>query len=282
MALDVMVDSLDSVPESIRDEYVERDGKFVLQLNGAYSMADRDALQRSLQAERDAHRQTKDKLRGFGDHTPERLEELTTQNEELRIQLEAAGKPDAEALSKVNELVQARAAALLRPVERKLEEAQGTIAEREKELGEFKGRERRRTIIGSATNAAMLKELGVEADAVEDIELWAMHNFTIEEATGSVISLETVGTPGLSPKEVLADLRASGKRRHWFGVTQGAGAAGGRPNGESFDKNPFSAEHFSLTRIGQVVRQDPQKALRMATQAKRLDLLPKELRPSAD
>ena len=97
MALDVTVDSLDSVDEAFRGEYEERDGRFVLQLNGAFSQVDRDALQSSLRKERGDHKETRKTLNAFGEHTPDTIEALVTAGEELQLQLDAAGGTDEAA-----------------------------------------------------------------------------------------------------------------------------------------------------------------------------------------
>jgi len=283
MALNVIVESLDEIPEAIRDEYQETDdGKYVLQLNGAFSQVDRDKLQTALKKERDSHKETRERLKGFGDITPDRVGELEQQIEELNVQLEAAGADnDEERQKKLDELAERRALAKTKPLERQLneltKERDSIIAERDSLLGE------RRTskIVGTVADPGLLKDAGIVPDAVEDIKLWALHNFDVDD-DGNVVSKETLGTPGLSPKEVYADLKSQGMRRHWFGITKGAGAGGGKP-GEPFGDNPFEKGKFNLTKIGAIVRQDPKKAVRMAKAASKdgydaTKHLPKELR----
>jgi len=143
------------------------------------------------------------------------------------------------------------------------------------------GERRTSKIVGTVADPGLLKDAGIVPDAVEDIKLWALHNFDVDD-DGNVVSKETLGTPGLSPKEVYADLKSQGMRRHWFGITKGAGAGGGKP-GESFGDNPFEKGKFNLTKIGAIVRQDPKKAVRMAKAASKdgydaTKHLPKELR----
>lgn len=282
MALDVVVESLDNVPEAIREEYVERDGRYVLELNGAFSVEDRDRLQGALKKERDEHKSTKERLRSYGELTPEKASELNGRIEELELQIEANGSEDDEARQKkIDELAERRALARVKPVERQLKSLQDELQNIAGERDQLRAEKTRAKIVGSVTSPALLKELGVNSDAVEDIELWALHNFEIDD-DGNTVSKETLGTPGLSPKDVFADMKQQGKRRHWFGPTVGAGAGGGRP-GDSFEKNPFAAETFSLTRIAQAVKQDPRRAVRMAKAANTKDhnalkFLPKALR----
>lgn len=53
MPLDLIVDKIDSVPEALRGEYTEKDGKFHLNVNG---LEDTSGLKSALKAERDARK----------------------------------------------------------------------------------------------------------------------------------------------------------------------------------------------------------------------------------
>ncbi len=285
MALDMIVESLDSVSEAFRGEYEERDGKFVLSVSGAFSEVDRNKLQESLRKERDEHKSTRGKLKAFGENTPDSITDLTDKNDELQIALDAAGGNDEERAAKIDELVERRSLAKIRPLERSLktvnEALLGMTGERDGLLTD----KRKAKILGTVLSPKLLKDVGVVADASEDVELWALHNFEVDEHSGKVVSKDSLGTPGLGPKDVFTEMKANGQRRHWFGPTQGAGAAGGK-GGESFENNPFSQETFSLTRIGQLVKADTAKAIRMAKAASSkshdaFKYLPKELRPSS-
>ena len=279
--LKVIVDSLDDVPESIRDEYVERDGKFVLQLDGAFSTLDRDALQTALGKERQETKKAREQLRKFGDLTPDSIEELRAQNEQLQLQLETVNaESDEERNKKIEELVERRAAARVRPLERKLEQIGGELQEIAGERDNLRRERTQNAVIGAVTDPALLKEFGIVPDAVEDIRVWATMNFEIEEGTDRVVSRDTLGTPGLAPKDVYADMRTQGQRRHWFGSTQGAGASGGR-DGNNFANNPFAEKTLNLTKIGEIVRSNPQMAIRMAKAVGGARYLPQSLREQA-
>jgi len=271
MALDVIVESLDDVPENLHGEYVERDGQFVLQLNGAWSQADREALRKSLQKERTGHKETKGRLTAFGEHTPESIEEVIANREELQLQIDAAGGDDDEKQAKLDELVDRRTQAKLRPLQRKFDALQTDFNTVTGERDTLQTEKDRGKILAGVTGPKLLAEVGVTLlktapDAVEDMELWALHNFEIDGETGKVVSRETLGVPGLSPKDVFLDMKSNGQRRHWFGETIGAGARVGKP-GSSFAHNPFAEGTFSLTECGKIVTSDPKKAVSMAKAA---------------
>ncbi len=284
MALDMIVESLDSVGEAFRGEYVERDGKFVLDVTGAFSEVDRNKLQESLRKERDDHKSTRGKLKAFGENTPDSFTTLSDKAEELQLALDATEGSDEERAAKNEELAERKALAKIRPLERQLktvnEAMLGITSERDGLLSD----KRRAKILGTVLSPKLLKEVGIVAEASDDVELWALHNFEVDEHSEKVVSKESLGTPGLGPKDVFTEMKANGQRRHWFGPTQGAGAAGGK-GGEQFENNPFSEETFSLTRIGQLVKADTAKAVRMAKAASSksydaLRFLPAELKPS--
>ncbi|MGH9884381.1 MAG: hypothetical protein ACREBE_02560, partial [bacterium] len=52
MALKAVVDSLDEIPEGIRGEYEEVDGKFRLTVDGADALVDNSGLKQALEKER--------------------------------------------------------------------------------------------------------------------------------------------------------------------------------------------------------------------------------------
>src|SRR5262245_21998910 len=96
MAKKYQVDSLDDVPEADRALYVEKDGKFVLDVEG---LEDVSGLKSALQREREASRKARDELKGLGerykDLDPEKAREALRQLEELEEQgLRDAGKID--------------------------------------------------------------------------------------------------------------------------------------------------------------------------------------------
>ena len=75
MALKAIVDTLDAVPEAVRGEYEQRDGKFVLKVEGA-----EDAYAGGIKRNRDEalseKKKLQDRLQAFGDLTPEEAQRL--------------------------------------------------------------------------------------------------------------------------------------------------------------------------------------------------------------
>jgi hypothetical protein len=279
MALEFQVDSLDGLPEEVREHYVERNGKFEVVVNGMKTQGDVDRVMLSLRKEREEHDGTKAKLRGYGEFTPETVEQTLAELEDTKLQLAAIKKEGGPADEDIEKLVESRTQQRVKPVERKLGQLTTQLEELTGVNRSLIEEKTRGSILGDVLADARLKEVGVDPDALEpggDVELWAERVFERTE-DGKTISKEGVGvTPGLSPKEVLTDLKASGQRRHWFGSTHGAGAKGNKGGGGKDEHNPFKeGSGFNLTKAAEIIRDDPERAARLAKAAGREDLLPK-------
>ena len=270
--LNVIVDSLDDVPEGAREHYQERDGKFELDLTGAFSQIDRDNLQVALRKEREVSAGASGKIKLFGEWTPETIAELEGQHDQLTIENTALKKEGGPTGEDVDKLVEARVMARIAPVERNLQRAQteiGTLTEERNTLSSARSRDAiQREVLG----AFSAKDLGANVDARPDVELWAGSVFEVLEG-GEVVSRDGVGlTPGLKPADILKDMKDQGVRRHWFGVTKGAGAGGGG-GGPVTGDNPFTLDEKTgrpknFTAAAKMCRDDPARAKRYAVSAK--------------
>ena len=89
--LELVYDTIETVPENYRDLYTERDGKFHLTgVKGMKSQADIDRLQTALTKERNDHKATRDKLTTFGDMDPEQVQAQLDRIPELEAAAAAA------------------------------------------------------------------------------------------------------------------------------------------------------------------------------------------------
>lgn len=279
MAFEFQVDSLDGLPEGVREHYVERNGKFEIVVTGAKTQGDVDRVMQSLVKERGEHDVTKAKLRGFGEFTPETVEQTLADLEDTKLQLKAVKQEGGPKDEDIEALVESRTQQRVKPVERKLAQLTTQFEELTGTNRSLIEEKTRGNILTDVLADARLKEVGIDSDALApgaDVELWAERVFERTE-DGKTISKEGVGvTPGLSPKEVFIDLKAGGQRRHWFGSTHGAGARGGKGGGGDDKENPFKeGPGFNLTKAAQIVRDDPERAARLAKAAGREDLLKK-------
>ncbi len=273
MAFEAIVDSLEGLPEVVHEHFVEKDGKFEIQVNGMKTVGDVTRVQESLRKERVDHKATKGKLAIFGERTPESIEELVTSNEELTIQLEAAGADsDEDKKVALDKAIEHGVGIRLRPVQRELDKFK---TENEALSGENKGLRGNATkaaIRKSVFDAAAEKDLGINPDAHQFLGMLSEQIFEQDE-TGAVVTREDQNdvAPGLSPSDAFREIKADGKHRLLFGATVSANAAGGEAQSGDFKDNPFTitdGKPRSITRAAQMIASDPTRARRLMAAAK--------------
>ena len=281
MALKAIYENQDDIPEEYSGLFTEKSGKWELtEVDGLKTTADVERLQTSLTKERDLHKATKEKLGKFGDLDPESSQGLAEEVEELRIKLEAAeaaagdGKVDEE---KVQRLVDAQVAKEVRPLERELEKLKTTNQEQADTIAQHETKDRNRTISDAVREAA--GESKLISSAIDDALVLAERMFEVDES-GAVLTRDNVGvTPAIDPKTWLTEMQE--KRPHWWPAAEGSGAGGGGGGGAGSGDNPFSHKGWNITKQGQMVREDPNRAERMAKSAGTTVGGPKPVAPAA-
>lgn len=140
MALPFIVDTLDSIPESVRDQYKESDGKFRLDLDG---YEDPSSLKSALQKEREAAKQAARQVKAWESigKSPEEIQELLqAQNKKQEDDLNKAGEWEKlkaqmnDQFGKEKQKLLESLTAKERAIERHLVDAQATAA-----IAELKG-----------------------------------------------------------------------------------------------------------------------------------------------
>jgi hypothetical protein len=255
----MMLDSLEGLGEDVAKEYVEKDGKFHIQVEGMKTQKDVDAVTTSLTAARQEANGFKAKLALLGD---KKVEDVVAILDRVpMLEAAAAGKLDED---KLKEMAELRARSIVAPIER---ERDGFKTERDALKGEvqtFKQKETTRTIHDQIKDAA--KKAGVIDEAMEDAINAGERLFVIEEGSNKAVVGEGKSvTQGLEPKDWLSDLAT--KKPHWFGQSGGGGANGNRGGGGSTELNPFSHDGWNMTKQGQMMQADPARADRLAKAA---------------
>ena len=250
----------DEIPETFRELYSERDGKWELTgVDGMHTQATVDRLEGALARAKSEREEAKKALADRGEATPVRVQELTDEVEELKTKLEMAGKTPEDFETKLSELADRRATSKVAPVQRELDEAKKKIGELEGANGELLVTVNNRDIDDVLRSAASKHK--VVQTAVPDV---LMHRGLFEkDESGAIVGRDGVGiTPGISPEQWLQDMQKT--RGHWWAPSQGGGATGGGPNGGIGD-NPWSAKNWNLTKQGEFVKENGvEKAKEMA------------------
>jgi hypothetical protein len=257
MALKSVVDSLEGIPEALQTEYVEKNGKYELQVEGMKTQADIDRLQSALTKERGDHKAVKDRLGLLGDR---KIEDVLTALDRIP-ELEAASGGALDE-NKLNELVEGRIKSRLAPIERERDQLKTALGEKDQLIEGYTVKERTRMIHDAVRSAANASK--VLPEALDDALMLAERSFEVTE-DGKVVTKDGVGvTPGIEAGVWFTDLQA--KRPHWWGPSQGGGAGGNR-GGAAGGTNPWSAENWNMTEQGKILTADRSKAEQLAKAA---------------
>jgi hypothetical protein len=252
-------DSEAEVPEAIKGEYVQRDGKWVLQVDGAVGKSVHDQFRTNninLTRERD-------ELKG-----------LKTSLEEAGITIEDAirlkGIEDdlkAEKLLKkgeIDKIMAERLSDVTKKHDKVLKDEQKRVAELTKELEVMR--------IDEAAVALALKN-GLEDTAVDDIKARARRTFKLVDGKAKAIGEDGTeiyqdGEP-LSFERWIQGLKPN--YPHLFKRSTGGGGVPGRATGGPINTgiNPWSKATFNLTEQGKIAKANPELADRMKASAER-------------
>lgn len=275
MSLRAIVPNLEEVPGEFHSLYSERDGQFeITAIEGMKTQADVDRLQEALRKEREVSSGYKARVTGFGEHTPESIEELSHQVEDLTIQLDAAKKEGGPSEEDLDKMAESRALMRVKPLERQIQKLNRELQEITGQRDSLAADRNRSTIVGTVTKAAQSKDVGVQKEVMAsgDLDAWAERVFEIVD--GNVVTRDGVGlTPGISADQALLDVKEGGTRPYWFGPTVGAGATGGKGGPTDTGDNPFAIDEVTgkpknLTAAAQIIRSDRTRAQRLAKAAK--------------
>lgn len=234
--MQAVVSDLSQVPEAFRSEYVERDGKFVLKLEGDHpsvSTAVGNANQTitDLRAKVDSFRENNVKLlKGIG---AESLEDAVAKLEALRQVDPAEYKALKEKVEKLgNKGVKSEddlAAIISREVGKVAEQLNARLDESEKKRVDAENAAASEKLRSTLSAAAV--RAGVADSAVDDFLARGLQTFRVID--GNVTAVGPNGTPlfseqkagvPLSPDEYAAGLQKTAP--HLFGESKGAGSRG--------------------------------------------------------
>lgn len=266
MELQAIYDDLESIPEQYRDLYAQKTegGKYeVVGIVGLKTQGDVDRLSEALKKEREDHKAAKSGLSVWDGLNHDDVRTKLDHYDEMVTKIEAFEKEGGVDKDKLEELANARLATAMAPVKRELDELHKENDQLREENEGFKAADIRRKISDSVRAAAVKAK--VLPAAVDDVLLLAERVFEITE-DGEVLTRDSVGvTPGIAADIWLTEMQPN--RSHWWPMSEGGGARGGG-GGNAFANNPWSAQHWSLTNQGRVLKeQGRDKAEQMARAA---------------
>lgn len=264
MALKHQYESESDIPEQYRELYSEKGDRWeITGIVGLKTQADVDRVQSALTKEREAHKATRDKFQPFAELGS--IDELHAKLDRIpELEAAAKGKLDENA---IEEMVQRRVDGVLKsrtaPLDRQIQALERTNRELTESNARLTASEQRRELFDALDpHVAAMK---IRQEHVEDVRLYAERHFERTE-DGQLVTKDGVGvTPGLTPKDWLAELVE--RRPGWTPASQGAGARGSGGAGGAGGKNPFSHRDWNMTEQGRIYSSDPERATRMAEAA---------------
>jgi hypothetical protein len=230
MPLKIKVQKKDEIPAGLESAYVERDGVFVLDVEGGFVEKSR------LEEFRTNNIALQNQLKSFEGIDAAKARELLAKQAELETG-ELIKKGDIKTLLERE----------LAPIRAQTEAEKKKNAELQAKLDSSK--------LNDSLQSAGVKA-GVRSSALKDLQLRASTAFRVVD--GSVVAIEGVQTLD----EWLEALKAEAP--HLFEENSGGGAAGNGSGGAGLNangkKNPWAKETWNLTEQGRITRENPKLA----------------------
>lgn len=224
MALPLIAESLDAIPEAFRGEYTEADGKFKLNVDG---VEDVTGLKNTLAKFKADQKAAADKLKAFEGIDPEEYKTLKQEREALEeAKLKAEGKADEIAQRKIEKALAAK--------NKEIE----AIAERNKQLENRVASVQQKILAGHIAKEASGK-VHAGSGSMQTLSLLAQGVFTLDE-NDNPVQLDSdgqvvLGKDGKTPFGVSEWLEGL-KETHPFlfpANSSGGGASGSGSGGGS-------------------------------------------------
>lgn len=232
MALELHVDSLDSLDEAVKGFYKESDkGGFTLDVSG-YKDPDPDGLKTAFEKQKDLAKKSKEELNTL----KQTLKDLQSKYDgidpekvkNLLSKLENDDEAKLLAEGKIEEVVSRRMQKLSDEYERKLADEKKRAEQANGKATSFENLVLENNIRSAAV------ESGLHKHAVEDAIIRARSIFTLDEK-GQAVQIENgevvLGKDGkkpFSPKDWLDEMKE--RAPHWFPADNSGGGSGGNKN----------------------------------------------------
>lgn len=246
MKLKAVLTSLDDVAEEIKQFYVEKDGKFELQVDGMKTSEDVSRVQEALRKERAEHKETKTKLAEWGDMDPEETRVALEKIPELE-----AGVGDSRK-KKTDEQVEAIVRGRTGVLERQIEKLTAAAVEKDEALTKYRQADITRKLLDAA------RQMAIESKALPDTFKSDKSGFMVAavgalevNAEGEIVTREGGGlTAGLSHMEALQEFQ---ELHPYFWPTSSGGGA--NPGGGVSGPNVFKSNDMTARAL--LARKNP-------------------------
>lgn len=265
MALKVLVDSLDSVEDFLRDHYIEKDGKFVLQLDGVRDHPETQALKAALDRVRQEKKDTTDKLTDAERKLSE-IPEGFDAEEYLSLKAGAGDPNDPLKKKATDEHLQSQKALYEQRIANLTKKHETDLADRDAAITERDGYIDRTLVQGSTEKA--LRDAGVAEEFLEGaLGIVLKHVKVRREDNGDRKAVVETDLGETDIAAYASNWAQSDKGKPYLAKPSGPGGNGNNGRGGTAEVNPWAKDTFNLTKQGEIARTDPAKTQRFKAAA---------------
>lgn len=269
MALKAVVDSLDSIDASLHDLYAEKDGKFILQIEGIRDHPEALSLRNALDRVRREKAEAAERLTTAEarlDGLPDDFDAAAY--EALREKAEAiedgGGTPD-EQVTRLKEQHDRKIASIEQKHQREVTKLQGEITKRDGEV-QTKDAQLQRSVIETRLSAAM-DEANIDPKHRKKLVpyLKTLGKFKVADDEGELSAIVETDMGEMPVLKFVTDWAGSDDGKEY--VTKATGLDSKGSDGRRMEGNPFAKQSWNKTQQGVMIRDDRAKAERMAKAA---------------
>lgn len=260
MALKAILDSLDSVDAALHEFYTEKDGKFILQIEGLREHPEATALRNALDRVRREKTELTDKMTSLEARLDGLPDDFSAeQYEDLKAKAEAGGGADVdEQVQRVRDQMQRRIDQLTTKHQNDLRARDEKIAQKDAQL--------ERTIIDRGLQAAM-DEANIDPKHKKMLApyLRTLGKAKVTDDAGELVALIETDMGEVPISKFVADWASSDAGKEYVSKPTGLDSKGS--DGRRMEGNPFGKQAWNKTDQGRVIKDDRAKAERLAKAA---------------
>lgn len=266
-----VLESLEEIPQALHDIYTEKEGKFLLDLEGVEEHPSTSALRNALEAQKAARKKLADEVKTLKDRLakipddfdPEEVARLKAQLEEYEADPTKQKPTDKQR----EEAVAARK--MLEQKITSLEKAHATEIDGFKKQIVTKDQFISQLLIDDGLTKALV-EAGISKEFLKAAKALLREDVKVVEEDGEYRAIVETDTGPLEINRYVNDWVASDEGKPFVPQAKGGDAGGGRGTAQRqqiLDKNPWTKEHWNITEQGKLFKTDRVRAEKLAKAA---------------
>lgn len=271
ISLRTILENLDDIPDNMHELYTEKDGKFILNLEGVDEHPAVTALKNALERQKQANRKINDDFKAAKeklakipeDFDPDEFLRIKTTLEEYEANPDKRKDGDAKA---AQEAVAARK--MLEQKMANMEKANTDAINKFKKQLEVKDGFISQLLIDEGLTKALV-EVGVGKEFLKAAKALLREDVKVVDEDGSYKAIVETDTGPLDISRYVSDWVASDEGKVFIPPAKGSDAGPGKtgPKLNLGEKNPWAKETWNLTLQGKMLREDRMKADKLAKAA---------------